>query len=560
MANLALLGSLPRSTQRRAGAVLRRHEPGQRGLTPRTDSGGRRWQTVLNLVVWALLTAACARPVWVEQAIEHNQPVRDMMLAIDISQSMETRDYTAADGTRSDRLSVVRDVVRDFITRRKDDRIGLIVFGTGAYPQAPLTLDHASLQLLLDQVGIGMAGPNTALGDAIGLSIKLFAQAHEQDKVLILLTDGNDTGSAITPAHAAQLAKAQGIVIHTIGIGDPQASGEAKVDLGLLQDIARQTGGRFFRADDRDALQQVYATLDSITPARGEDLAPPAKARPGTGGRWGRRWRCWWSAMGWPPGLAADCWHGEGRMEFDFSAFHFLRPYWLLLLVPALLLPWLWTRRHDLKRQLDGVIAPHLVAALVITPEQRQILRPVHLLALLLGLGAVAAAGPTWTEDRPDFLDNRAPLILAFDLSPSMDADDVPPSRLTAAKHKMHDLLKRRAGARTALIAYAGSAHLVLPATQDPGLLDSFMQALDTSLITRSGRDVPGVIDQAKTLLAAEKVPGTLVLITDGADATQFDAISEHLKDSDLQVLVLAVGSQDRGVLHDRQGAPAGGQ
>lgn len=243
-------------------------------------------------------------------------------------------------------------------------------------------------------------------------------------------------------------------------------------------------------------------------------------------------------------------------MEFDFSAFHFLRPYWLLLIVPAMLLPWLWTRRHDLKRQLDGVIAPHLIAALVITPEQRQTLRPVHLLALLLGLGALAAAGPTWTEDRPGFLDNRAPLILAFDLSPSMDADDVPPSRLTAAKHKMHDLLKRRAGARTALIAYAGSAHLVLPATQDPGLLDSFMQALDTSLMTRAGRDVPGVIDQAKTLLAAEKVPGTLVLITDGADASQFDAISGRLKDSDLQVLVLAVGSQDRGLLHDHQGRP----
>jgi len=158
-------------------------------------------------------------------------------------------------------------------------------------------------------------------------------------------------------------------------------------------------------------------------------------------------------------------------MELDFSAFHFLRPYWLLLIVPALWLPWLWTRRHDLKRQLDGLIAPHLISALVITPVQRQALRPVHLLALLLGLGALAAAGPTWTEDRPDFLDNRAPLILAFDLSPSMDADDVPPSRLTAAKHKMHALLARRARACNALIAYAGSAHLVLPATPHPCLL-----------------------------------------------------------------------------------------
>ncbi|MNG65305.1 von Willebrand factor type A domain protein [compost metagenome] len=241
-------------------------------------------------------------------------------------------------------------------------------------------------------------------------------------------------------------------------------------------------------------------------------------------------------------------------MAFDFSAFHFLRPFWLLLLVPALLLPWLWTRRHDLTRRLDGVIAPHLLTALVITPEQRSTLRPVHFLALLLGLGALAAAGPTWTEDQPDFLDNRAPLILAFDLSPSMDADDVPPSRLTAAKHKMHDLLKRRAGARTALIAYAGSAHLVLPATEDPGLLDSFLQALDTALMDRPGKDVAGVMDQALTLLAAEQVPGSLVLITDGADPTQFDAIGQRLKGSDLQVLVLAVGSQDGGVLHDAQG------
>ncbi|MNO62266.1 von Willebrand factor type A domain protein [compost metagenome] len=236
------------------------------GLTPQADSSGGRWQPLLNLLVWGLLTLACARPVWVEKAIEHSQPVRDMMLALDISQSMATLDYTQADGTRTDRLSAVKGVVQDFIARRQDDRIGLIVFGTGAYPQAPFTLDHGSLQVLLDEVGIGMAGSNTALGDAIGLSIKLFAKAPEQDKVLILLTDGNDTGSAITPAHAARLAKAQGIVVHTIGIGDPEASGEAKVDLDLLQDIARQTGGRFFRADDRNALQQVYATLDSITP------------------------------------------------------------------------------------------------------------------------------------------------------------------------------------------------------------------------------------------------------------------------------------------------------
>ena len=235
------------------------------GKQPGKTSNGQG-HVLLNLLVWCLLVAACARPVLVEKPIQREQPIRDLMLAIDISQSMEATDYTDANGAKSDRLSAVKSVVRDFIARRKDDRIGLIVFGTGAYPQAPLTLDHASLLLLLDEVGIGMAGPNTALGDAIGLTIKALEKTREQEKVLILLTDGNDTSSAITPDHAAHLAQANGIVVHTIGIGDPQATGDAKVDLTTLQAIARTTGGQFFRADDRQALQQVYATLDRLTP------------------------------------------------------------------------------------------------------------------------------------------------------------------------------------------------------------------------------------------------------------------------------------------------------
>lgn len=243
-------------------------------------------------------------------------------------------------------------------------------------------------------------------------------------------------------------------------------------------------------------------------------------------------------------------------MAIDLSALHFLRPLWLLLILPGICLPLIWLRRHDLKRRLDGIIAPHLVAHLVITPESEQRLRPVHLLGALLVLGGLAAAGPTWQQDIPDFLDNRAPLILAVDLSPSMDADDVPPSRLNAAKHKLHDLIQRRAGARTALLAYAGGAHLVLPATEDPQLLDTFLQALGTELMEQSGKDVLGVIKQAEKILAAEKAPGTLVLVTDGADASQFAEIGERLAGSELQVLVLAVGSQDGGLLRDARGQP----
>ena len=237
--------------------------------------GSRRnlWQLLLNILVWALILLAAARPVFVEKPIERQQPVRDLMLAIDLSQSMETEDFTNASGEKINRLAAVKEVVQGFIDKRKDDRLGLIVFGNGAYPQAPLTLDHASLSLLLADTGIGMAGPNTAIGDAIGLSLKLLDKAHEQEKVLILLTDGNDTSSAITPDHAAEMAANKGVIIHTIGIGDPSASGEAKVNLSALEQIAKTTGGQFFRAEDRTALDQVYSTLDRLTPHQVKTLS-----------------------------------------------------------------------------------------------------------------------------------------------------------------------------------------------------------------------------------------------------------------------------------------------
>jgi Ca-activated chloride channel family protein len=192
----------------------------------------------------------------------------------------------------------------------------------------------------------------------------------------------------------------------------------------------------------------------------------------------------------------------------------------------------------------------------LITPKDQHWLRPVHLVCALLVLGSVAAAGPTWEQDRPDFLENRAPLLIAIDLSPSMDANDVQPTRLEAAKHKLHDLIQRRAGARNALIAYAGSAHLVLPPTDDPALLDTFIQALSTDLIGKPGKDVGAVIDQAKRLLAAEKTPGTLLLITDGADTSALGDLDKKLDNSALQVLILAVGSEDGGIINDASGQP----
>jgi Ca-activated chloride channel family protein len=200
--------------------------------------------------------------------LERIQSARDLMLAIDLSQSMETRDFFDPEGRRVNRLMAVKEVVGGFIDRRKGDRIGLIVFGNSAFPQAPPTLDHASVRALLDELRIGMAGPQTAIGDAIGVAVKMTEHSKVEERVLVLLTDGNDTASRLPPDQAAEIAKDHHITIHTIGIGDPRASGESKVDLDALKQIAASTGGRFFRGENRQGLEEIYATLDRITPEK----------------------------------------------------------------------------------------------------------------------------------------------------------------------------------------------------------------------------------------------------------------------------------------------------
>ncbi|MNJ09256.1 Tetratricopeptide repeat protein [compost metagenome] len=243
-------------------------------------------------------------------------------------------------------------------------------------------------------------------------------------------------------------------------------------------------------------------------------------------------------------------------MDIDLQAFHFLRPAWLWLLVPGVLLPWIWRHRRQQLRSWSNNIAPHLLAHLRLDGEDQHRLRPVHLASALLILGAVAVAGPTWEQDRPAFLDNRAPLILALDLSSSMDASDIAPTRLEAAKHKLHSLIQRRQGAATGLIAYAGSAHLVLPPTRDPALLDGFLQALSSTLIQKPGKNALAVVEQAKTLVAAEGTPATVVLVSDGADKSQLSQLDKVLDGSRLQVLVLAVGNTDGGMIKGADGQP----
>ncbi|MFG1297096.1 vWA domain-containing protein [Xanthobacter variabilis] len=225
-------------------------------------------QMIVASLMWVHIIIALAQPQRVGEPIRHDISARDMMLAIDISGSMDQVDFQTADKKMIQRLAGVKQVVNAFIARRKGDRIGLILFGTKAYIQCPFTQDLATIQALLNQTEVGMAGQQTAIGDAIGLSIKAFEASKAQQKMLILLTDGNDTASRVPPAHAAQIAREHGLVIYTIGVGDPDATGENRVDFQTLQAVAAATGGQFFRAENGADLERIYADIDRLAPVK----------------------------------------------------------------------------------------------------------------------------------------------------------------------------------------------------------------------------------------------------------------------------------------------------
>ena len=228
----------------------------------------RAVQMIVAGVIWILIVTALARPQWVDDPLSHEIAARDLILAVDISGSMDQRDFREPSGEMLTRLDGVKRVIRDFIARRHGDRIALILFGTKAYVQVPFTQDLQTAQQLLDQTQVGMAGQQTALGDTIGLAIKTFEKSTAKQKLLILLTDGNDTASRVPPDHAADIAQQNGVVIYTIGVGDPAASGENRVDLSVLQNVASTTNGRFFRAEDGVQLAAIYADIDKLAPAK----------------------------------------------------------------------------------------------------------------------------------------------------------------------------------------------------------------------------------------------------------------------------------------------------
>lgn len=236
----------------------------------------------LLLLIWILLIVALMQPENVDQFRQVKNKGYDLMLAVDISASMQALDFSTQDKLIS-RLDVTKDVVGNFIKGRQGDRLGLILFGQNAYLHVPLTLDTDSVSRMLNDAVQGMAGNATAIGDAIGMGVRTLRERPANSRVLILLTDGDDNASSIPPLEAAKLAKQYGIRIYTIGIGKKglvpfpnqlggYGMGEVSMDEELLKEIAKETGGQYFSATNRKMLASIYAKIDELEKSEANEI------------------------------------------------------------------------------------------------------------------------------------------------------------------------------------------------------------------------------------------------------------------------------------------------
>lgn len=251
----------------------------EQAMTGARPARGKRALAVAGLC-WLLLVTATARPQWVGEPVELPVSGRDLMMAVDLSGSMQEQDFVINDRP-VDRLTAAKQVAGEFIRQRTGDRLGLILFGDQAYVQTPLTFDRETVNTLLQEAVLGLAGERTAIGDAIGLAVKRLQNVDETSRVLILLTDGANTAGEVQPLKAAELAAQIGLKIYTIGIGADEIlrrsffgvrriNPSQDLDEKTLTAIAEKTGGRYFRARNTEELQQIYELLDQLEPVEQE--------------------------------------------------------------------------------------------------------------------------------------------------------------------------------------------------------------------------------------------------------------------------------------------------
>lgn len=230
------------------------------------------WQKVLLGSMYLLVLTALAKPQYIGEPLSKEISQREVLVAIDLSGSMSTMDFKDSNGTSIDRLEAVKMVLGNFFKARSGEKIGLILFGSAAFVQAPFTQDLSALEHLLSELNIGMAGPQTAMGDSIGLAVKMFQDSNVTDRMLIVMSDGDDTGSKVPPLVAAELAAKNGVSIFPVAIGDPKNAGEHPIDTETLKEIAKTTGGKFYYAWNSEELSDIYTQIDKLKPKEVKEI------------------------------------------------------------------------------------------------------------------------------------------------------------------------------------------------------------------------------------------------------------------------------------------------
>ena len=516
------------------------------------------WLRVLTL---ALAILALARP----QAIERETTVRsegvDLVVALDLSTSMLAEEL-GAKPPRKNRLTMAKEVLAEFMRVRQGDRVGLIVFAGRPYQAAPLTLDHEWLRETIAGLKPGVVEDGTALGDAILAAVNRLRGQASSSRAVILVTDGRNNAGDSDPNLAAAAAKAMGIRVHAIGIGargpvvvpiDDPLTGtlyrqvDADLDETTLRNIATTTGGAYFRADDSGVLTEVFREIDRLEKRPIEEIVH-------------------FTHREWFPALLLGM-LVLGMIELFLGATMLRRLWWMywaatayawlaILALPAaaLLAHARRQRRRDMPRLTgNGAALSKFFGA------EAWLLTAVSLLLV------VALCRPQWGQVDVRRESRGIDIIVALDVSRSMLADDLVPTRLAAARQAVIGLLPRLRGDRIGLIAFAGSAFLLCPLTRDYDTLASALREADTAAVPLGGTSLAAALIEAKRAFGAtEGRSKALLLISDGEDhGTDALAAANSLHAAGVTVHGIAVGTSAGGLvplangafLKDRQGA-----
>jgi Ca-activated chloride channel family protein len=270
-----LMYLLPAKNQNQAAALkmpILIQNASSQGFSAKTKKSPR----ILFLLIWSLIVLSASQPQWLGEAVNVPTEGREMMIAVDLSGSMQVEDMQI-NGSTVNRLDMLKVLLGEFIERRTGDRLGLILFGDDAYMQTPMTFDRKTVQQMLDEAVLGLVGKQTAIGDAIALAVKRFDAKKQSNRVLLLLTDGQNTAGKITPEQALELAVAKNITIYSVGIGADviiqdsifgkrRINPSSELDEESLQQLASETGGYYFRARDSKDMSEIYQLLDALEP------------------------------------------------------------------------------------------------------------------------------------------------------------------------------------------------------------------------------------------------------------------------------------------------------